>query len=145
MGAAERFQLTAELVDRHWTPNTRGVMAASPANPTGTTVPDEELRAIHDVVRPYGARGLVAIAETVAEFVAAIDGELRRADRRRWLGEVDDFLAEASWDATWDGMQRLISAVAPAGERAAARPARPAHRRRRSDCPAGTPPYTPRH
>lgn len=79
--------------------------------------------AIHDVVRPYGARGLVAIAETVAEFVAAIDGELRRADRRRWLGEVDDFLAGNSWDATWDGMQRLISAVAPAGERAAARPA----------------------
>ena len=59
VGAAERFQLTAELVDRHWTPNTRGVMAASPANPTGTTIPDEELRAIHDVVRARGGTLIV--------------------------------------------------------------------------------------
>ncbi len=59
VGAAERFQLTAELVDRHWTPTTRGVMVASPANPTGTTIPDAELRAIHDVVRARGGTLIV--------------------------------------------------------------------------------------
>jgi aspartate/methionine/tyrosine aminotransferase len=59
VGAAERFQLTAELVDRHWTPATRGVMAASPANPTGTTIPDAELRAIHEVVRARGGTLIV--------------------------------------------------------------------------------------
>lgn len=59
VGAAERFQLTAELVDRHWTPATRGVMVASPANPTGTTIPDAELRAIHEVVRARGGTLIV--------------------------------------------------------------------------------------
>ena len=59
VGADERFQLTAELVDRWWTPRTKGVMAASPANPTGTTIPDAELRAIHDVVRSRGGTLIV--------------------------------------------------------------------------------------
>lgn len=59
VGAAERFQLTAELVDRNWTPETRGVMVASPANPTGTTIPDDEMRAIHDVVRARGGTLIV--------------------------------------------------------------------------------------
>ncbi len=59
VGPAERFQLTAELVDRWWTPQTKGVMAASPANPTGTTIPDDELRAIHEVVRARGGTLIV--------------------------------------------------------------------------------------
>ena len=59
VGAAERFQLTAELVERWWTPTTKGVMAASPANPTGTTIPDAELRAIHEVVRAKGGTLIV--------------------------------------------------------------------------------------
>lgn len=59
VGGAERFQLTAELVDRAWTPATRGVMVASPANPTGTTIRDDEMRAIHDVVRARGGSLIV--------------------------------------------------------------------------------------
>lgn len=59
VGGAERFQLTAELVERHWTPATRGVLAASPANPTGTTIPDAELQAIHEVVRARGGTLIV--------------------------------------------------------------------------------------
>jgi aspartate/methionine/tyrosine aminotransferase len=59
VGSAERYQLTAELVDRSWTPATRGVLAASPANPTGTTIPDAELRAIHEVVRARGGTLIV--------------------------------------------------------------------------------------
>ncbi|MBA3548651.1 MAG: glycosyltransferase family 1 protein [Nannocystis sp.] len=66
---------------------------------------------IRDVVRPYGDLGLVAIADSVDEFVAAIAGELGRGDRARWLAEVDAFLAGNSWDTTWERMQRLIAAV----------------------------------
>ena len=53
VGAAERFQLTADLVERHWGPRTRGVMIASPSNPTGTTIDPKELAAIHQVVRAH--------------------------------------------------------------------------------------------
>lgn len=41
-----RFQLHASTVQRSWTDKTRCVMAASPSNPTGTSVPFDELRAI---------------------------------------------------------------------------------------------------
>ncbi|MDX2194457.1 MAG: aminotransferase class I/II-fold pyridoxal phosphate-dependent enzyme [Gemmatimonadales bacterium] len=54
VGAAERWQLTPELVDAHWTPRTRGVIVASPGNPTGTVIPDDALRGILDVVRVRG-------------------------------------------------------------------------------------------
>lgn len=57
--AAERFQLTAELVRQHWTPQTRGVMIASPANPTGTTIEHRELERIAAVVRELGGTLIV--------------------------------------------------------------------------------------
>ena len=53
-GAAENYQLTPQLVEKHWGPNTRGVMLASPSNPTGTTVPHAAMRGILDVVRAKG-------------------------------------------------------------------------------------------
>ncbi|MFW0784146.1 pyridoxal phosphate-dependent aminotransferase [Gordonia sp. CPCC 206044] len=40
---ATRFQLTADLVAETWGRDTRGVMIASPSNPTGTSVPHDEL------------------------------------------------------------------------------------------------------
>jgi aspartate/methionine/tyrosine aminotransferase len=54
VGADTAYQLTAALVDRHWTPRTRAVMLATPSNPTGTLVAMDELAAIHDVVRRRG-------------------------------------------------------------------------------------------
>ena len=53
-GANENYQLTPELVEQHWGPNTRGVMLASPSNPTGTTVSPAAMRGIHEVVRARG-------------------------------------------------------------------------------------------
>lgn len=53
-GPAERFQLTAEHVEAHWGPRTRGVLLASPSNPTGTSIELDELRKLVDVVRSHG-------------------------------------------------------------------------------------------
>ena len=53
-GAHENYQLTPELVEQHWGPNTRGVMLASPSNPTGTTVSPAAMRGIHAAVRARG-------------------------------------------------------------------------------------------
>ncbi len=62
VGPDSAYQLTAELVERHWTPRTAGVMVATPANPTGTLMPLAELRRIHEVVR---ARGGVLIVDEI--------------------------------------------------------------------------------
>jgi aspartate/methionine/tyrosine aminotransferase len=58
----ERFQLTAAKVESAWTDKprgelnvkTRGVLLASPSNPTGTSIHPDELRRIHNVVSTRG-------------------------------------------------------------------------------------------
>jgi aspartate/methionine/tyrosine aminotransferase len=40
------YQLDAALVRQYWRPQTRGIMVATPSNPTGTSVPAVELAAI---------------------------------------------------------------------------------------------------
>ncbi len=52
--AADRFQLSAAQVEAHWSPRTRGVLLASPSNPTGTSLHPQELARIHEVVRRRG-------------------------------------------------------------------------------------------
>jgi len=51
VGPETAFQLSAEQVERHWRPRTRGVLVANPGNPTGTVIAAAELRAIHEVVK----------------------------------------------------------------------------------------------
>ncbi|MBX9833384.1 MAG: aminotransferase class I/II-fold pyridoxal phosphate-dependent enzyme, partial [Burkholderiaceae bacterium] len=51
--AAERYQLSADKVSAAWGEKTRGVLLASPSNPTGTSIAPDELRRIHDVVRAH--------------------------------------------------------------------------------------------
>jgi aspartate/methionine/tyrosine aminotransferase len=56
VGAAQRYQLSADLVERHWTPRTRGALIATPSNPTGTMVERDEMkRIIATVARLRGA------------------------------------------------------------------------------------------
>ena len=52
-GAAQRFQLDADAVAQAWGPATRGVLLASPSNPTGTSIHPDELRRIDAVVRGH--------------------------------------------------------------------------------------------
>jgi len=59
VGPETRYQLTADLVDRNWRDPTRGVLIASPSNPTGTTVPHDEMREIAAVVARRGGTLIV--------------------------------------------------------------------------------------
>ena len=63
--------------------------------------------AIRDVVRPYGDLGLVHIAETAQEFVAACERALQENANDR-LMQADEFLSQNSWDKTWSQMADLI-------------------------------------
>ena len=57
--AGGRFQLTADQVQAAWGAKTRGVLLASPSNPTGTSIDPDELRRIHSVVSARGGITLV--------------------------------------------------------------------------------------
>lgn len=63
---------------------------------------------IKDVVEPYGRKGLVQIADTAEDFVAAGKKALSKANHNEWLKKVDDFLAGISWDKTWAEMNQII-------------------------------------
>jgi aspartate/methionine/tyrosine aminotransferase len=58
-GPEARFQLDADGVRAHWTAATRGVLLASPSNPTGTSIAPEELAAIAGAVRERGGVTIV--------------------------------------------------------------------------------------
>lgn len=58
-GPAERFQLSDALVHEHWGPATRGVLLASPSNPTGTSIRPDELDRILATVRKHHGFAIV--------------------------------------------------------------------------------------
>jgi UDP-galactopyranose mutase len=63
---------------------------------------------IRDVIRPYGVRGLVKIADSAGAFVQAIETALTESASERQR-EADAFLTQTSWDGTWTRMYRLIA------------------------------------
>jgi aspartate/methionine/tyrosine aminotransferase len=78
--AQERFQLSADKVEAAWSAKTRGVLLASPSNPTGTSVHPDELRRIHAVVQARGGITLIdeiylglSYDETFGQTALALD------------------------------------------------------------------------
>ena len=61
-GPEQRFQLDAAGVEAAWTPATRGVVLASPSNPTGTSIDPAEMGRIVQAVR---ARGGVTVVDEI--------------------------------------------------------------------------------
>lgn len=61
VGPGQGYQLSAEQVIAAWTPRTRVVMLASPANPTGTLLGVEMLDALNRAVRERG--GVLVVDE----------------------------------------------------------------------------------
>ncbi|MCK5831625.1 MAG: aminotransferase class I/II-fold pyridoxal phosphate-dependent enzyme [Methylococcales bacterium] len=49
-----RYQLSADLIEKNWSKNTRGVLIASPSNPTGTLMSNLELKKIIQQVSKLG-------------------------------------------------------------------------------------------
>jgi aspartate/methionine/tyrosine aminotransferase len=62
VGPDTGYQLTADLVEQHWSPRTRAVLVCSPSNPTGTIISPQALCEIHEVVR---AKGGVLISDEI--------------------------------------------------------------------------------
>ena len=91
-GPEDRFQLTAGMVERHWGPNTRGVLIASPSNPTGTSIAPDELRRI---VAAVASRSGVSIVDEIyleLSYHGADD-----VPRRSALGISDDVIVVNSF------------------------------------------------
>jgi aspartate/methionine/tyrosine aminotransferase len=105
--------LTAEAVTDHWTPATRGVLLASPSNPTGTSIAPDELAAILNAVR---ARSGVCLVD---EIYLGLSYDGRFAQTALALGEdvisinsFSKYFNMTGWRLGWLVLpERLLPAV----------------------------------
>lgn len=99
--ASSAYQLTAELIAAHWTPRTAAVMLASPSNPTGTLVAEEELRRIVDLV---DARGAVLIVDEIYQcliYEGRTGTALRHSDAIFVLNSFSKYFCMTGWRIGW--------------------------------------------
>jgi aspartate/methionine/tyrosine aminotransferase len=59
VGPVSNYQLTAELIEQNWSPTARGVLVASPSNPTGTSIAHDEMKRVVAKVAQLGGRLVV--------------------------------------------------------------------------------------
>lgn len=97
----QHYQLSASNVRSNWTEATRGVLVASPSNPTGTLIPRQELQAIIESVRK--ARGFLVVDEIYQGLV--YDGEpfsaLELSDEVFVINSFSKYFNMTGWRLGW--------------------------------------------
>lgn len=99
-GPETRFQLTAELLARI-DPAPAGVILASPANPTGTIIPGDELKAIAEVCH---ARGIRIISDEIyhgLSYGEATHSMLEFAPDAIVVNSFSKYFSMAGWRLGW--------------------------------------------
>ena len=110
--AATRYQPTPTQVEAAWCERSRGLMVASPSNPTGTLLSVSEIAALHTVTH---ARGGVLIVDEIYQGLSyGVEATTALADPR--LNAADDLFVVNSF-SKYFGMTgwRLGWLVAPEG------------------------------
>jgi aspartate/methionine/tyrosine aminotransferase len=99
--ASTGYQLTAELVDRHWTDRTVGVMVASPSNPTGTLIAYDELERILAVVRKRG--GVLVVDEIYhgLTYDCSARSALELGDDMFVINSFSKYFCMTGWRVGW--------------------------------------------
>jgi aspartate/methionine/tyrosine aminotransferase len=96
-GPAQRFQLDAAGVSTHWGERTRGILLASPSNPTGTSIDTAEMARIVDVVRQHTACCIVDEIYLPLSFDNGVDPSTGRRGAPSALALGDDIISVNSF------------------------------------------------
>lgn len=99
-GAAERYQLTAAALET-LDPAPSGVIVASPANPTGSVIPEAEMAAIAAVC---ARRGIAIISDEIyhgLSFVGPIPSMLSFAPDAMVINSFSKYWSMAGWRLGW--------------------------------------------
>jgi aspartate/methionine/tyrosine aminotransferase len=101
VNAASEYQLTAELVEKNWTPRTVAVMVATPSNPTGTMIPFDELKKIHAVVKRKG--GVLIVDEIYHGLTYGFDAHsaLEFDDDLFVINSFSKYFCMTGWRLGW--------------------------------------------
>ena len=101
VGAGTQYQLTRELVESNWTEKTRGVLIASPSNPTGTMIAPDEMRGIIEAVHE---RGGVAIVDEIYQgltYASGFESALAHSDRIFVVNSFSKYFSMTGWRLGW--------------------------------------------
>jgi len=101
VGPQTQYQLTRDLIEANWSEKTRGVLIASPANPTGTMIAPAEMRAIVESVH---ARGGVAIVDEIYQgltYASGFASALAYSDRIFVVNSFSKYFSMTGWRLGW--------------------------------------------
>ncbi len=101
VGPQTQYQLTRELIEANWSDRTRGVLIASPSNPTGTMITPSEMRAIVEAVQ---ARGGVAIVDEIYQgltYASEFASALAYSDRIFVVNSFSKYFSMTGWRLGW--------------------------------------------
>ena len=101
VGPETQYQLTRELIEANWSAKTRGVLIASPSNPTGTMIPPHEMRAIVEAVQ---ARGGVTIVDEIYQgltYASGFESVLACSDRVFVVNSFSKYFSMTGWRLGW--------------------------------------------
>jgi aspartate/methionine/tyrosine aminotransferase len=115
--AASRFQLDEAHVTAAWGPRTRGVLLASPSNPTGTSIAPDEMQRIVAAVRARGGFTIVDEIYLGLSYDAAYGrSALRLGDDVIAVNSFSKYFSMTGWRLGW---LVLPDALVPAVEKLA--------------------------
>jgi len=110
-GEAERFQITAEAVER-LEPAPDGLIVASPANPTGTIIPSDELRALAEVCK---RRGIALVSDEIyhgLSYTLPAETILKHNPDALVVNSFSKYFSMAGWRLGWLIVpERLVDAA----------------------------------
>lgn len=96
-----QYQLTAELIAKHWSIKTRAVILASPSNPTGTCCSQAELKKIIAFVQSKG--GVLIVDEIYQSLVYDTEPEtvLSLSDNLLVINSFSKYFGMTGWRIGW--------------------------------------------
>jgi aspartate/methionine/tyrosine aminotransferase len=99
-GAAERYQITAAALEA-LEPAPAGLILASPANPTGTIIPADEVAAIANVCRRRGIRIISDEIYHGLSYVGPARSLLQDMDDALIVNSFSKYFSMAGWRLGW--------------------------------------------
>jgi aspartate/methionine/tyrosine aminotransferase len=101
VGPEDRFQLNAEKAEQYWQPNTKGIMVASPANPTGEILSAAQLRNLHALCERK--QGYLVVDEIYHGLNYGVDAPsiLSITDKAFVINSFSKYFGMTGWRLGW--------------------------------------------
>jgi aspartate/methionine/tyrosine aminotransferase len=101
VGESQNYQLSLADLEQHWGPRSRGVLLASPSNPTGTTVPRAELVRMIDWAHARGAWVMVDEIYNGLTYGAREETALSLSDEIFVVNSFSKYFNMTGWRLGW--------------------------------------------